>query len=240
VHGPMGFECCRAAPSCSSASTSSSSAAGSRASFTVLEGACARSHLEVLLAPLGAYRLLGVPMDELSGRLVDLAEVLGAAGRRLGEQLREAPTWRQRFTLLDRFLLRRLEAGPRPAPEVGRAWERLLATGGAVPIAQLAGEVGWSHKHLIAKFRQQVGLRPKTAARLVRFERVLDRLDERQRLDWGLVAREAGYADQAHLIRDFHQFTGTTPTAYVARALPADPHGQQQVNSVQHTAAAGF
>jgi AraC-like DNA-binding protein len=189
---------------------------GAPDSFTVLEGASARSYLEVLLAPLGAYRLLGVPMDELSGQLVDLAEVRGADGLRLGEQLREAPTWRQRFTLLDRFLLRRLEAGPRPAPEVGRAWERLAATGGAVPIAQLAGEVGWSHKHLIAKFRQQVGLRPKTAARLVRFERVLGRLDERQRLDWGLVVREAGYADQAHLIRDFRQFTGASPTAFLA------------------------
>jgi AraC-like DNA-binding protein len=212
---------------------------GARDSVTVLEGASAR-YLEVLLAPLGAYRLLGVPMDELSGQLVDLAEVLGAAGQRLGEQLREAPTWRQRFALLDRFLLRRLEAGPRPAPEVARAWERLVATGGTVRIAQLAGEVGWSHKHLTAKFRQQVGLRPKTAARLVRFERVLGRLDARQRLDWGLVAREAGYADQSHLIRDFHQFTGTTPTAYVARVLPADPHGQQQVNPVQDALAAAF
>jgi AraC-like DNA-binding protein len=211
---------------------------GARDSFTVLEGASARSCLVVLLAPPGAYRLLGVPMAELSGQLVDLVEVLGAAGRRLGEQLREAPTWRQRLTLLDRFLLRRLEAGPQPAPEVAWAWERLVATGGAVPIGQLAGEVGWSHKHLIAKFRQQVGLRPKTAARLVRFERVLGRLDEGQRLDWGLVAREAGYADQAHLIRDFHQFTGTTPTAYVARALSADPHGQQQVNPVQDALAA--
>jgi AraC-like DNA-binding protein len=196
---------------------------GARDSFTVLEGASARSYLEVLLAPLGAYRLLGVPMDELSGQLVDLVDVLGPEGRHLGERLRAAPSWGQRFALLDRFLLRRLEAGPRPTPEVAWAWRRLTATGGAVPIAQLAGEVGWSHKHLIAKFRHQVGLRPKTAARLVRFEGVLGRLDERQGLDWGLVARQAGYADQAHLIRDFRQFTGTTPTAYVARVLPADP-----------------
>jgi AraC-like DNA-binding protein len=86
---------------------------------------------------------------------------------------------------------------------------------------QLAEEVGWSHKHLIAKFRLQVGLRPKTAARLLRFDGVWRRLDQAGgRLDWGQVAREVGYADQAHLIRDFHQFTGTTPTAFVA---PGDP-----------------
>ena len=69
---------------------------------------------------------------------------------------------------------------PIPSPEVDRAWERLVASAGAAPIARVADEVGWSHKHLIARFKRQVGLRPKTAARLVRFERVLGRLDERR------------------------------------------------------------
>jgi AraC-like DNA-binding protein len=193
---------------------------GAHGSYAVMEGDCAPSYVEMLLDPLGAYRLLGLPMGELSGRLVDLAEVLGPDGRRLGEQLRQTPTWRQRFTLLDRFLLRRLEDGPRPSPEVARAWGRLVATGGTVPIARLAHEVGWSHKHLIARFKRQVGLRPKTAARLLRFDAVLSRLDQRRPLDWGLVAREAGYADQAHLIRDFQQFTGTTPTEFAARTTP--------------------
>lgn len=158
--------------------------------------------------------------------------MLGADGRRLTEQLREAPSWRQRFALADQFLLRQLEEGPRPSPEVGWAWGRLVATGGAVPVGRIAGEVGWSHKHLITKFRQQIGLRPKTAARLVRFDGVWRRLDGRRPLDWGQVAREAGYADQAHLVREFHQFTGTTPTQFLAQGRA------WQVNSVQDTVAA--
>jgi AraC-like DNA-binding protein len=163
-----------------------------------------------------------------AGHTVDLAEVLGPAGRRLAEQLRDTPTWAQRFALLDGFLLRRLADGPRPAPETDWAWQRLVASGGAVPIGQLASEVGWSHRHLIARFRQQVGLTPKTAARLVRFDRVWRRLDQPQPLDWADLAREAGYADQAHLIREFHRFTGTTPTAFPRRG---------EVNSVQDAAA---
>jgi AraC-like DNA-binding protein len=211
---------------------------GAHGSSIVLEGACAPSYLEVLLSPLGAYRILGLPMNQLSGRTVDLVEVLGAGGRRLAERLRETPSWPGRFALLDQFLLERLARGPRPAPEVGWAWERLVTTGGAVPIGQLAGEVGWSHKHLIARFGQQVGLGPKTAARLVRFDRVWRRLDQaRGRLDWGLVAAEVGYADQAHLVREFRQFTGTTPTGFLARTRPADADDAQQVNSVQDAAA---
>ena len=72
-----------------------------------------------------------------------------------------------------------------------------------------------------------------TAARLVRFEGVLGRLDERRGLDWGLVARENGYTDQAHLIRDFHQFTGTTPTEFRARTTPPGGDGERQGNFLQ-------
>ena len=203
---------------------------GAHDAFTVLEGACAPSYLEVLLAPLGAYRLLGLPMEELSGQLVDLVEVLGADARRLAERLREAPSWPQRFALMDQFLLGRLDSGPRPSPEVGWAWDRLVAEGGAVPIGRLTEEVGWSHRHLLARFKAQVGLRPKTAARLIRFDGVLGRLDGREPLDWGLVAREAGYADQAHLVREFHQFTGTTPTEFMARTThPAGRGGPRWI-----------
>jgi transcriptional regulator GlxA family with amidase domain len=113
-----------------------------------------------------------------------------------------------------------------------------VTTRGAVPIGQIADEVGWSHRHLIARFRQQVGLRPKTAARLVRFNGVLRRLDERQPLTWGKIAADAGYADQAHLARDFRQFTGTTPAEFRARALPPHPAVDRQVNSVQDAVTA--
>ena len=195
---------------------------GARGGPTVVEGECAPSYLEVMLAPLAAYTLLGLPMEELSSQLVDLTDVLGAAGRRLGEQLREAPAWQQRFRLLDQFLLRRLADGPQPSPEIGRAWELLVASGGAVPISQIAGEVGWSHQHLIVKFRQQAGLRPKTAARLIRFDGVWRRLDEPRPADWGQIAADSGYADQAHLVREFRRFTGTTPTAFLAGPAPGN------------------
>jgi methylphosphotriester-DNA--protein-cysteine methyltransferase len=117
---------------------------------------------------------------------------------------------------VDEFLLRRVADGPEASPEVGWVWRRLAATGGAVPIRLLAGEVGWSHKHLIAKFKQQVGLPPKAAARLVRFDRVLGRLAERPVPAWEQLAADGGYADQAHLIRDFREFTGTTPGRFLA------------------------
>ncbi len=194
---------------------------GALAEHTVLDGACSSSYLRVFLSPLGAYTLLGLPMNEVSERIVELADVVGPAAPRLIEQLREEPTWRGRFEIVDRLLLARLDDGPRPAPEVRQAWQHLLATGGRVPISRVAAEVGWSHKHLITRFRQQVGLPPKTVARLVRFGRVLRSLNQPR--TWERIAAEAGYADQAHLVREFRRFTGATPTDYVAAVSARRP-----------------
>jgi AraC-like DNA-binding protein len=191
-------------------------AVGAHDSYREFYGACAPSYLEVRLAPLGAYTLLGLPLDELSGQLVDLVDLVGAAGAGVAERIRDARSWDRRFAIMDEFLLRRMADGPRPAPEVVRAWQRIGETAGAVPIGQLADDVGWSHRHLIAMFKRQIGVAPRTAARIVRFERVLGRVDRRSPVRWGALATELGYADQAHLIRDFRSFTGTTPTAFTA------------------------
>ena len=118
--------------------------------------------------------------------------------------------------MLDAYLLRQARDGPDPSPEVAWAWRRLLASGGKVAIGRLAGEVGWSHKHLITRFRQQVGLPPRTAARLIRFGAVWRRLATHPAARWDAIAADSGYTDQAHLIRDFHQFTGASPTAFLA------------------------
>jgi AraC-like DNA-binding protein len=189
---------------------------GARGAFLLPEGACAPAYVELWLAPLGAYRLLGLPINTLNGQFIDLTDVLGAGIRRLADQLRDTPSWQQRFGLLDTYLLRRAQDGPEPTPEVAWAWRRLTATGGKLPIRRLAGEVGWSHKHLITRFTQQIGLTPKTAARLIRFDAVWRRLATHPPARWDQLAAECGYADQAHLIRDFHQFTGATPTKFLA------------------------
>jgi AraC-like DNA-binding protein len=190
--------------------------AGVQASYRPVEGGCAPRYVEMPLAPLGAYQLLGLPMDELAGRLVDLRDVLGGDSRRLGELLRDAPGWRQRFEVLDRFLLARMRQAPPVAAEVALAWHRLAATGGRIPIRQLSAETGWSHKHLITTFTRVVGVTPKRAARVIRFERLLRAADRRPGSGWAELATDCSYADQAHLIRDFTEFTGTSPGAYRA------------------------
>jgi AraC-like DNA-binding protein len=102
------------------------------------------------------------------------------------------------------------------APAVPRelewSWRRLLVSDGRVPVASLAEEVGWSRRHLAARFREHVGLQPKALARILRFERAAERL--RRGADLADAALDSGYYDQAHFNRDFKAFAGVTPTQY--------------------------
>jgi AraC-like DNA-binding protein len=185
--------------------------------------------VQVDLGPLGAYALLGRPLSDLTNATpqlteLDVPELAGLPGR-----LAEAPGWRERFALIDDALLRRLDASTaRPDPEVAWAWRRLVADGGRVEVHELAAATGWSRRHLLTRFRRQVGLGPKTAARVLRFQRAARLLAPagvhgpgpsdtasvpvRSIAD---VAAACGYADHAHLVREFRALAGCTPTEYL-------------------------
>ena len=139
------------------------------------------------------------------------------------DRLASAAGWDARFALLDETLLRLAADGPgeRGArPEVGCAWDRLAASGGALRIDDLARDVGWSRRHLADRFRAETGLAPKAAARVVRFQRTCDLLRRTGRPSLAEVAAACGYADQQHLAREFRDLAGTTATAWLAERLP--------------------
>jgi AraC-like DNA-binding protein len=102
---------------------------------------------------------------------------------------------------------------------VAWAWQRLQDTGGRVRIDALARELGASRRYLARRFDEQVGLSPKSVARLQRFADVRRRI-ERSPARWATIAHEVGYADQSHLNREFQQFAGTTPTDLADRLIP--------------------
>ncbi|MGH2587928.1 MAG: helix-turn-helix domain-containing protein, partial [Dehalococcoidia bacterium] len=153
-------------------------------------------------------------------RTVAFEDVFGPDARALLEQLRAAASWEARFSILDRALTARLAEAPAPSTEVARAWCRLQRTNGCLDIGTLAAELGWSRKHLIARFREQIGLPPKTLARILRFNRAVRLLNRNDTMHWTAIAHDCGYYDQAHLIRDFRQFAGTTPGDFLRRRLP--------------------
>ena len=181
-----------------------------------------RAGVQVSLTPAASRVLLGVPPGELASTVVGLDELLGRPARVLTEQLRETPSWDERFDRLETLFLRRwAEASAHePRPEVGWAWRRLRETGGAIGVQDLAAEVGWSRRHLSDRFTAEFGLAPKVAARVLRFERAVGRLRRQPTIRLAELSAESGYADQAHLTREWQAIAGCSPRKWMAEELP--------------------
>ncbi|MEU6717886.1 helix-turn-helix domain-containing protein [Nonomuraea sp. NPDC046802] len=167
--------------------------------------------LQVRLSPVIARAVLGASPADLGGAAVPLGDLWGRETSRIREQLGDASSWEDRFALADALLARLHEAGPPVDPEVAWAWKRIVGGRGLVRVDGLAAEVGWSRKRLWSRFRSQLGLPPKRAAKLVRFDHVAHRLVAGEGAS--KVAMEGGYADQSHLHRDVVAFAGVTPAS---------------------------
>jgi AraC-like DNA-binding protein len=178
-----------------------------------------QSGAEVYLTPVGAGLVAGMPMRHLRGQVVTLEDCFGSIGGLVREQLLEASSWEERFALIDSFLLARVAAAEPPPPSLVWALSRLHATRGALDIRSLTDTLGCSRRYLIGVFNDHVGLPPKLYARILRFRHALELADNGD-VGWAEIAQHCGYYDQAHMVRDFQQFTGHSPTAYVRLTLP--------------------
>lgn len=177
--------------------------------------------IQLTLSPAGARAIWGVPASALAGQLLGLADVDDALAD-LPERMSTETTWPARLRALEKALLDALHRHERPGPrpEVARAMA-LLTRG--VPVATTAADVGFSRRRLTTLVRDEVGLAPKTYQRLARFSSAHGRL-RRAALDGDVsvarVAAESGYADQAHLAREWTGFAGCSPTEWLRREFP--------------------
>lgn len=171
--------------------------------------------IQVALTPLGVRALCGLPVAALHAEVVASGELpLGldpvthawiADGADADARIARLTT-----VLMDR--LRRREA--HIDADLRHAWSLLEDSGGTLRIAELADRVGWSRRHLVTRFTAEYGLGPKQAARLFRFEHV------RRLLTSGTAAGDAaaiaGFADQAHLAREYRALAGQPATRSLA------------------------
>jgi AraC-like DNA-binding protein len=173
----------------------------------------AQSGVQVAISPAGCRALFGLPAAELANLDVDAAAVLGdQRTAEVRERLAAAPDWPARFAALDTMLLALLPDSCASSDPIWYAYRRLLRDG--VPIAALADEVGWTGRHLTFQFRAELGLGPKQASRVARFDRARRSIRPGRLL--AEVAADHGYADQSHLVREFQALAGCSPSRWLA------------------------
>mgnify|MGYP001232430235 CR=1 FL=1 len=193
-------------------------AAGLFAGPVIMDSPGTAECVQVNFTPPGAARFFGVPMGELADAMVTLDDLGDRALRELSRRLGDEPDPARRLDLVEAFVLGRIRAGRPCDPAIAWAYRRIVETDGAVRISSLAAELDCSRKHLAGRFRLQVGLPPKTVARMARFQGALALSTRTAAPGWAEIAAACFYADQAHLTREFGAFAGASPAAWLRRA----------------------
>lgn len=186
---------------------------GPCADFTVHARHAWCEGVSVGLTPAGTSALLGVPARALLGETVTLADVLPREAA-LAERLATAPGWASRFAILDQELVRRLDDRGPADGLVTRAWTRLQRPGPRLSVDGLAGRLGISRRYLEVRFQREIGLTPRSVARIARLQHAVGRLV--RPADLARIATDCGYADQPHFTREIRTMTGLTPTQLCA------------------------
>lgn len=169
----------------------------------------------VHLRPGGLWRLFGIPAHELRDSRTAMESILGRESGDLMDRLFLAATPDRRLRLLDAALLARHLRELHPA--VSWAAAQISRHSAHASVAALADESGLSPRRFGELFQREIGLSPKAFVRLRRFRQALRHAHSSPDPDWCDLAGRLGFADQAHLIREFRAFSGLTPTAYHAR-----------------------
>ncbi|WP_109125682.1 helix-turn-helix domain-containing protein [Dyella sp. C11] len=209
-----------------------------RSAASVIGGPCLRSQiidtseqvrvLGVVFRPGGAHAFTGEDHEALVDRDIGLEDIFGSSAHQLRERLLDTPCPHRRLALLEQWLLAHMRM-PQLAPEVLYALADMGARPQVARIGRLVRDTGLSEYRFGRLFRRQVGMGPKRYARLMRFRYVVDAVYRSSSVNWSAVAIDGGYGDQAHLVHEFRDFAGMTPTAFMAARgpylnhLPLDP-----------------
>ena len=161
--------------------------------------------------PDGIYRLFSVPTNELTDHDFEAQSVLGNVITKLGERLGNATSFTERVRIVEEALLPRalLSSG---LDGISAAAHGIILAGGRARIPDLAARAGLGVRQFERRFLNQVGMRPKLFARIARFEAALEYKARFGAKSWTDVAHAFGYYDQMHMVHDFAEFTGATPS----------------------------
>ncbi len=194
---------------------------GVRAGPYVRELPATSRSVGAMLRPGAALPLFGATAAELAGRHTSLEDLWGeTATTEARERIVLGGSPARQLEVFESILLARLPRLHGLHPAVADA---LALFPGAPDVALAVERSGYSHRRFIALFRDAVGSSPKLYCRLLRFQRALARICAPEQPALAEVAFAAGYADQAHLSRDFAEFAGASPGQY-RRLAPRNPN----------------
>ena len=155
--------------------------------------------------------MLGIPMCEIVDQHYDSTLFFGKEIEYITEQLYEAADTDEMIAVIEKFLLKKINCIKKSIP-IEDVLGKQIQSRDMVNVNELSHQACTSVRQLERQFKERVGIPPKLFARLVRFSRAWNMRESNPDITWTKIAYACGYADQMHMIRDFKEFAGTTPS----------------------------
>ncbi|CAN5921691.1 helix-turn-helix domain-containing protein [soil metagenome] len=178
----------------------------------------------VVFFPTATAHLFGIPAAYLSEERLDLNLIIGSQADKLREEIFEAESHSGKIAVIENFLLGQLFPRKQKTDLVDRAVHLILQHKGLLSMDVLADALYIGGRQFRRKFTEQVGVSPKFYSRLKRFSFVSQMVLGSPAADWQTLVHRGGYYDQAHLIKDFTEFSGKVPSAFVHPHEDLLPH----------------
>lgn len=190
---------------------------GERTRYLVIGAEKNQSMVGIRFRPGGAYPFFSFPISELSETVTELDLIWGRLVDVIRNQLAAIESPEQRLECMEAILLKQAKRSLEANRLIAFAVHQLQHSPQFLAIRDLANTIGITQKHLISQFEKVVGLRPKSFARVCKFQKVVNLIEHQKELEWAAIAADCGYYDQAHFIHEFQTFSGLSPSVYVTQ-----------------------
>lgn len=186
----------------------------------ILIDASVSNMIGVHLKPGGCHPFVDFPMVELNNNTIELDTIWGNEVHSLREAILETPGIDKKFRILENYFLVKGKNKMENHALVNFSVGQLIQSPQMWTIRHLSDKTGVTQKHLITLFKKYVGLSPKMFSRINKFQKVIQLIEQQQKIDWAMLSYECGYFDQAHFIKEFRDFSGINPGLYLEKRGP--------------------
>ena len=187
---------------------------GASKSHVVLAPGKSAGMIGVRFKSAGAMRFLKSSMSEFSDQIVGLRDWSSRCGAEIENRVLEASQDEERFRIVQDFLVAQLMDG-RPDLVLSKMIGEIVKSRGTIDLSKVYADLNISERQAERKFLAGIGLGPKLYARVIRFQAIVQAINQAPRSDLTALALDFGYFDQSHFIREFKSFAGITPRAFV-------------------------
>ncbi len=184
----------------------------------------AHQHSEMLVIQFkatGAFPFLHRPVQELNDKVVDANEVFGQEILKLRNEIIAAENPQAKFNLVSCWLEKRFDS-KKEAPEHLMTFTERLQKEPVSNLTKIIGSYPATQKQLIEHFKKYVGLTPKYYHRILRFNEILKKIKQKEKVSWTDVVYSCDYSDQSHFIKEFFLFSGFNPQEFIKMDFAKD------------------